>query len=218
MSWIEYKDRSRIVFICIILLLLIIVVIGAVGITGLKRLRSDSSYLYNNELVPAMDMAMVLERLYLNRFHLEEHISGITNQTLLELEDEMVKNNRSIDSLIKIYLDISNIREGNIEVMKNINEKIRAYRKIEHSVIKDSRAGKKAEATDRYKLESYTAFQKAVNPILSYSNSSLKEGKELYEDSLEVSDNVRIVLYVFISLAFIIVIIIGIIISRAYLD
>lgn len=218
MGWIEYRDKSRLVVICILLLLVVIVMTGSLAITGLKQLSEDSKNLYQKELIPAMDMSLILEKLYQNRFHLEEHITGVSNESYFELQEDIYDNNIQIDSVIQKYFDITRLDQSHRYLIKQFNDNIKAYRKLEGQILKLSRGGKKDKAADMFKLESYDKFQNVVEPILSFSNKSLQEGRVLYEDSVEVGHRIRIALYVSISIGFVIVIITGIIISRAYLD
>lgn len=218
MGWIDYRDKGRQVVIGITILVALLLILGGVAINGLKRLGEDSSSLYQKELIPALDMSHILENLYQNRVFLEEHIIGVTKETSAALEARIQRNSNQIDSIVQKYFDISVVGKEDRLIMQDFNNAIHKYRTVENQILKLSRQGEKEIAEQIYEDESYVLFQKSVEPILFYSNKSLQEGKRLYLDAVEVSENMRLILYICMSLAIIDAIVIGIIMSRAYLD
>jgi CHASE3 domain sensor protein len=213
----SHKTAKRIIksFILIFALMLLM---GAVGSVGINNLTSSFRKMYQRRLVPAMDISHIIEKQYQNRFHLEEHISGISIENYAQLENDIKINNRQVDSIISHYADGADILDHEeAKELKQYRNAIRSYRSLEKNILLLSRDNKKKEATQLFTANSYTAFQAAVRPMERLEDKQVALGKQLYQEAEKVGDNIRMALYASIAIALVVAITLAVIVSREYM-
>lgn len=219
MALFDSNKTARRIINSFILVVALMLLMGAIGTIGLNNITVSFRKMYQRRLVPAMDISHIIEKQYQNRFHLEEHISGISIENYTQLENDIRKNNIQVDSIIGHYADGANILDHQEAVeLKQYRVAIRAYRNLESIILELSRNNNKTEATRLFTSQSYPSFQAAIRPMEHLEDDQVAFGKQLYQETEEISNNIRAALYVCIAVALVVAIALAVIVSREYIS
>lgn len=197
----------------------LVIALGVYCISAVNHMVRQFDELFGKKLIPAMDISHVLELQFQNRFHLEEFLTGLSLHNQVELLDDIHRNNAEIDSLVNLYITSSSYMEP--EEKNDLIEFARAhkiYRKEENYIINLYGTGHGSVASARFKLESNIKFQNAVKPMKKFEAAELKLGKRILERVREQSNIINWILYASMAFALVIAIIVGLRLSRQYVD
>lgn len=212
------KEGRKIIF-SFLAVFLLVVIVGIVGIQAINRMRQDFREMYQYEMVPAIDMTHVLEHYYQNRFHLEEHLSGISNETYKDLEQEIQQNNHYIDSVLIHYHNLTlGLPRNEQEIIRECHNNFEKYRNLESKILRYSRSEQKDRAMELFTKESYASYKQTIKPLVQLSNSQLRHSKTLYNDAQQIGQNMKIFLYGALGFAILLAISLAILVSRAIIE
>lgn len=218
MQWLFNVQGGRTIILIFVGMFALQILISSVGIYGIERIEKAFGTMYTERMVVAHDLNHIVEYLYENRFLLEEHIAGVDKDFRVEAEIGIKKNNILVDSLIDKYYHNSLIRSEQDSIIQSYLEQLEVYRGLESRIIKFSNAGELDKANELFVNQSYPIFQSAVNPYIDFANEQLREGRRLYEISIEEADVARLTLYLFIALSVIIAIVLAMVVSRSLME
>jgi methyl-accepting chemotaxis protein len=211
----KLKNRFSI-FTAFVILILIIITVGFIGASGLNRLIHITNRA-KDQLIPAVEAAKIAEKLYQNRLNIEEHIAVNSPRLYVEIENNINKNNKQIDSLMVIYSEIYTLRDRDDNLLKYRNQ-LNKYRGLEKQVIQLSRKEDKAQAQVLFLGQSVDYFQKLIEPIHQITDEHIKEGELQYTKAKDLANFIKMILYLAIGIAFVVVVIIGTIAGYTYMN
>jgi hypothetical protein len=210
---------SRSLIIAYFFQLAVLMALGIYGISAVKSLERKFDTLFSRKLIPAMDISRMLELQFQNRFHLEEYLTGLSLDDQIALLNEMHHNNRSIDSLVDVYLSgFSNMDKEEMEDLKEFLRAHRNYQKEENYIVNLHGAGNDSLAFSRFKMEASIKFQQAVTPMKKFEQVEIRLGKAILE---EVKAEARFISWILFSAmigAVLLAIWIGLQVSRSYME
>ncbi len=219
MRWFKSnKDARKIVQIFLTLFFLLIGV-GIFSITGVKQVSVQFRKLFQQRLIPALDMARLVELQYQNRFHLEEHLTGISIETYEQLESDIAVNNHKMDSVLKKYTTSSYIMDP--REAKDLKTFVKAHKRyiaLEDSILYYSKLGNKLKARDLFTERSYTLFQNNIRPLVMLEDDHADLGKNLYYEAQKQVDRIYFWLYVVMGVAVAWAVVMGIVVGKATMD
>lgn len=164
-------------------------------------------------------MARLVELQYQNRFHLEEHITGVSIETYVELERDMKVNNHKMDSILKRYTTSSYIMDPReAKDLKTFVKAHKRYLALEDSILINSKAGNKEKARELFTKRSYTLFQNNIRPLIMLEDDQADLGKNLYYEAQKQVDRIYVWLYVVMGVAIAWAVIMGIVVGKATID
>lgn len=195
----------------------LLMAVGIIGLSGVNRLSNRFTSIFEDRLEPEMDISLILEKMYQNRLALSELVTKFGIETSQELAVDIRRNNHDIDSLIAKYATTLLVPDE-VRDLRNYRKQIHAYRQVEGEIIARYNGDDPQAARDLFLERSFVAFQEAVGPIERLSNTQGTVGRQLYEDAEATVWKVKTSLYVAMSLAVIIAVALGILISYSTLD
>ncbi|SFC18385.1 Four helix bundle sensory module for signal transduction [Flexibacter flexilis DSM 6793] len=197
----------------------LMLITGAMGSFGIYKTNDSFREMYERRLVPAMDISHIIEKQYQNRFHLEEHISGISIENYTELENDIAQNNAQVDSMINHYADGGNVLDAvEAQELKKYRNAIRSYRLLEKEILQLSRQNQKQIAAELFTKKTYPAFQAAVRPMERLEDDQVLLGKQLYQKTETSVSNIRTGLFVAIAVGLVVGIVLALVVSREYIS
>jgi hypothetical protein len=199
--------------------LAILIGVSVFGLTAVNKLKRQFDDLFGRKLIPAMDISRVLELQYQNRFHLEEFISGLSLENQVQLMDDIRRNNQEIDSLVSLYTASSSyMEEEERQDLKDFHKAHNIYKKEENYILSLRGTGHSDQAEGRFKLESNLKFQNAVKPMKKFELAEVELGRKIFERVKGQVVTINWVLYVTMTFALIVAIIMGINLGRHYME
>jgi hypothetical protein len=219
----NYKMTKRKSFkslvIAYFLQLAVLMAIGIYGISAVRSLERKFDNLFSRKLIPAMDISRMLELQFQNRFHLEEYLTGLSLDDQVALLNEMHQNNRSIDSLVDVYLSgISNMDKEETEDLKEFQRAHHNYRKEENYIVNLHGSGNDSLAFARFKMEASIKFQQAVTPMKKFEQVEIRLGKAILEEVKAQAHFISWILFSAMIGAVLLAIWIGLKVSRQYME
>jgi hypothetical protein len=93
------KQRGRIAA-SFALLFVFFVILGLFSTSGIERITRSFRSMYEDRLIPSMDISEMLALLYENRVSVENHITTRDSIELIQYEQAVYRNHKKLDSLI----------------------------------------------------------------------------------------------------------------------
>jgi hypothetical protein len=219
MAWIRTRKPAINLISAYFFQLALLLALGIYGISAVNKLVTQFDDLFGRKLIPAMDISHVLELQYQNRFHLEEFLTGLSLESQVQLLDDIHRNNVEIDSLVSLYISsASYMSKEEKEDLKEFARAQRVYRKEENYIINLHGTGHGSVAEARFRLESNIKFQDAVKPMKKFEAAEVMLGKKIFERVKEQGRTINWVLYISMSFAIILAIVLGLNLSRNYME
>lgn len=192
---------------------------GIFSISGVRRISKKFHELFMSNLVPAMDISRAIELKFQNRVYLEEYLTGLSGENVAIVERRIARNNKRIDTIIEKYVTSSSILQPDEEAdLKNFMKAHEKYRRSEAQVIALTKQGKLAEAEILFKSENYRLFMECIRPMERFEQDDLKHSQRLYYEVTTLTKNIVMMLYVAMGLGAIIMVVVFIGWSRAYME
>lgn len=191
------------------LLVAVVVAVAFTSVYGVNRLLGMSKEA-KNKFVPAVVTAEIAEYLTENRLYVEEHIVTTSGSQYKKFELAIYVNYQRVDSLLTKYNQEYTQREAENRIGK-YREKWRRYKEIEQKVLALSRKGDKKQAQVLFLGQSVTIFQDLVRIVGELTNRHVAEGEAKYRETQAMANYIKLVVYSSIGIAFLIIVILGIV-------
>jgi len=174
----------------------------------MDRVSRNFQSVYQDRLVPSMDISDMLERYYQNRMLLEEHILATSANTQDSLQLLIVANTKAIDSLVTKF-EATYLVDKELKELAMYKTQFAGLVKVQDNILALSINGDKAAARKLYRTEGYTAFQKLLEPLHALIKVQGNVGQELYTSADKSVKLLKALTYLVIGLAVIIALIVG---------
>lgn len=163
---------------------------------------------YQDRLIPSLDISEMLERYYQNRMLLEEHILADNIASQDSLHHLVVTNTTTIDSLATKY-ENTYLVEQEKKGLTDYKVRFAKLVQVQEEILKLSGQGNKAKARQLYLTSGQNAFQRLLEPLHILIRVQGDIGQELYQSADRSVKMLKILSYLVIGLAVIIALIIG---------
>lgn len=176
------------------LLFMFFIVLGLYSTQGIESITQSFRSMYEDRLIPEMDVSVAMARLYENRVNLENHITSTIEFERKFYESKIQKNNRDIDSLIR-KIGATYLVPEEKKDLKLFSEGLQQYRIEETEMIAKSTAGETQEALRHLTHEGDVIFQNALKPLTKLGIDQKMVGEDLFRESLEIARRQKILAY-----------------------
>jgi hypothetical protein len=169
-----------------------------------KQFRS----VYQDRLVPSLDISQMLERYYQNRMYLEEHVIAESITEKDSLSRLLDANTEEINVLVKKFENTYLIDQESAELAKYKIQFAKLV-KVQDQVLELSRAGNRTAALQLSHTKGHEAFQNLLEPLHHLIQVQGEVGQELYESADRKVKALEILSYLVIGLAVLLALIVG---------
>jgi len=214
MNWafnIQEKTKISLGFSFILIMVLIINWFLSYNI---KIISSEFKSIYEDRLIPAVDISNILEKNFENRFYLEKHI--LSNNNYYDLEKKILKNFLEMDFLIKKFEKTFLVNEESLH-LDLYKKKIKLQKKTEEEIMKLSKENNKKEAINLFQSKSNKEFLETIKEIHNLIMIQEKVGKDLYKITNSRISTIAVILELSIAIAFVISFIIFMLIRASFI-
>jgi hypothetical protein len=170
--------------------------------------------MYNDRIIPAKDISMILGNLYKNQLLLQEHIHSSTAPRYSQIEKELRLNNQKSDSLVVRFAKTLLVDEEAAELSK-YKTKITVYRAMQYDSITMSSKGLKTQAVSHYHRYVEHTFAGLIEHMHRLADIQAHVGQELYKTSHEKLAGARVLYSLEIAIAIVIGLIVHILLQAS---
>ncbi|AKD04617.1 MCP four helix bundle domain-containing protein [Pontibacter korlensis] len=208
MSWsFRVGNRDRIALVLGAVFLIIVLTNWFVSYS-MTKVSTQFRSVYEDRLVPSLDISTIQERYYQNRLLLEEHLLAESEQEQQRILQAIEQNEADLDSLEQKFKGTLLTNQEGID-LQNYLQAGERYTKVQQTILVLSHTGDKAAAMRMYKQEGMQAFQELLLPLHALSQLQEKVGHELYANADQHMKILKVLSYLVIALAVILALLVG---------
>ncbi|NEM98759.1 MCP four helix bundle domain-containing protein [Pontibacter burrus] len=208
MSWsfgINQRNKVSLAFAAVFV---VIILANWVVSYSMEQVGKQFQSVYQDRLVPSLDISEILERYYQNRMLLEEHVLATQASSHDSLQQLIVANTTVIDSVVLKY-EQTYLVESEKENLANYKTRFAELVQVQDRILALSAQGNKAEARKLYRTDGQSAFQGLLDPLHQLIKVQGDVGQELYQSANRSVMMLKVVSYSVIALAVVIALIVG---------
>ncbi|KAA9356187.1 MCP four helix bundle domain-containing protein [Larkinella humicola] len=171
--------------------------------SNINDIDKSFSSIYQDRLIPAVDMVYLIENLYTKRLLVEKHLTSTTTSTPAEIKAFLKTKNQSIDSLIRNYEKTFLITEEakSLHAFKN---RVAEYALLENRILRLSQSGNKEAGSVVFNGKGSRTFQQAILCLNELTNIQYTEGQSLMNESKTESSQFNLISSLQIAIAIVI--------------
>ncbi|MGM9510477.1 MCP four helix bundle domain-containing protein [Larkinella sp. GY13] len=203
MKWsfvIQQKMKAALLLSGIMVLIILSTVLSRSNINDIDK---SFSSIYQDRLVPAVDMVHLIENLYIKRLLVEKHLMASTPSTPAEIKAQLKTQNQSIDSLIRNYEKTFLITEE-AKSLYNFKNRVSDYAILENRILHLSESGNKEAGSELFNGKGSQTFQRAIACLNELAQIQYTEGQSLVKDSKTESSQFNLISSLQIAVAIVI--------------
>lgn len=179
----------------------------------IQQVNNQFKSVYQDRLVPASQMANILERYYQNQLLLEQHLQNNQNED----KDSLVKlwqaNTAVIEGLIQQF-ETTYLTDQEAVHLRNFKQAVANLQQTQVQILFYSRAGDKNAAVQLNKAQYTGQFQQLLAPLHLLISLQEEVGHELYLSADRKVKSLKIISYMVIAMAVLIALIVGTLLQR----
>lgn len=183
--------------------MLLIVLCNFLSRRSINDIGKSFSSIYQDRLVPAVDMVYLSENLYTKRLLVEKHLFSANDSTQDLVLAKLAKQDQQIDSLIrkfeKTFLTVEEAK--NLRSFKN---RVSEYARLEENVLHLCRTGNRQAGSELFNETGSTAFQESIRCLNDLIKIQYTEGQSLVRESQSESSQFNMIATLQISIAVVI--------------
>jgi CHASE3 domain sensor protein len=218
MIWNISRLGSKRVIQGFIVIFTVVFIVAGIGVLGLNKLSKSLNSVYKNSLIPERDLATITKLQYDNRFHLEELLTGLSASKHSELLTAISSNNQKLDAILDKHINDDYFIPVEKEHLKQYQRVLKQYRILERKVISLHETGKTDSANIVFKFQTYVPFSDAIKRLDKLEDEELSTGAEEVKTTLELANQVRLLMYVAVFVAILIAVLLGTVVGRSIID
>ena len=208
MQWsFSFKQRTK-VAVAFVSMFVIIVIANWFVSYSMEQVGRKFQSVYKDRLVPSLDISEMLERYYQNRMLLEEHILATNTTSQDSLQQIIISNTTTIDSLASKFENTYLVEQEMIE-LTDYKVQFANLVQVQDEILRQSSQGNKANARKLYLTSGQEAFQGLLEPLHALIRVQVNVGQELYQSADKNVKMLKVLSYLVIGLAVIIALIVG---------
>lgn len=175
---------------------------------SMKEVSTQFKSVYQDRLVPALDIAAMQERYYQNLMLLEEHMQAQSAEQEVQLQAKFNQNIKEVDSLLAKY-ETTYLTQKEAEDLQEFKTALRQLTDLQHAAMNLSKTSDKAAAANMYTTEVVPAFNQMLLPLHALSQLQQEVGHELYASAEKQLSSLKTLSYLVIALAVILALLVG---------
>jgi hypothetical protein len=176
------------------------IILGLFSTSGFDRISKSFESMYEDRLIPSLDIGNLLFRVYENRVILENHITSKDSLERHNYQIQLVKNRYSIDSLVSHIANTYLVPEEKADLGK-FKAALQVFRQEESSILKLSNESKVDSALQILTHRGDSLFHSAVMPLRLLGKDQQRVGQQLYEESQSIAKLQKRIAYSIMILA-----------------
>lgn len=178
MNWsfvIQQKFKAALLLSGILLFLVFLILVSGSNIRGIDK---SFSSIYEDRLIPAIDIIYLTEDLYSKRLILEKFLYATDYQSTSVVSEQLARHNSRIDSLITAF-ELTYLVDKESESLADFKMQIVEYKAIENRILNLSQeAGK-----DFYINQGLPVFLGAKESLITLTQIQSEIGRQLFRDA-----------------------------------
>jgi hypothetical protein len=175
--------------------------------SSMNTIDQSFSSIYQDRLVPAIDIVYLSEHLYTKRLLLEKELSNKELRNLPVLSRQLHSHDQKIDSLIAKFEQTALV-EDEVKSLSAFKKHIQAYSTLEKQVLVLGVNSVPEAGRELFYTQVALVFQKSIHQLIKLTKIQSVVGKELMKDSHTEAYYINLLFTLQIAIAVIIAILI----------
>ena len=180
---------------------------------SMTQVSNQFESVYQDRLVPALDIAAMQERYYQNRMLLEGHLHLKDAVQQQRVEASLQQHIQEIDSLSAKY-EATYLTSQESKDLQQYKQAVKRLTAAQRQVIDLSRAGNKDEAARIYEAVVVPAFNDLLMPMHALSKLQQDVGHELYAASERQLNSMKMLSSLVVACAVILALLVGVLLQN----
>jgi hypothetical protein len=177
---------------------------------SVKNMNESFISLYNDRLVPAMDLYHIVENLYARRNIIESVLYTKAEAYQLDLRGNLARYNRNIDSLVNKYEKTYLVQQEKVQ-LQDLKNNLKDIMAMEQRLVSDIYNNQTPAALNRYERQGKAMFSNASNYLTKLIDTQKQVGNEIITDTERIVSGSKIYSNLQLALAILIgILIVGI--------
>jgi hypothetical protein len=183
-----------------LLLFSLFIILGLFSTSGFDRISESFKSMYEDRLIPSLDIGNLLFRVYENRVILENHITSTDSKERQYYQSQIFRNRYSIDSLVSHIANTYLVPEEKADLGK-FKSALQVFRLEESAILKLSNNGNIDSALLVLTHRGDSLFHAAVMPLRLLGKDQQNVGQQLYQESQSIAKMQKRIAYTIMILA-----------------
>lgn len=182
MKWsfvIQQKLKAALLLGGVMTLIVVVSYLSSNNINGIAR---SFTSIYEDRLMPAIDIIHLTEGLYSKRLLLEKHLLTGGEQNTEELREKLARHDNKIDSLLQAY-EKTYLVEQESKSFLAFKNRVKEYALLEKTIVNFSKAGFRDEGISLFEGKGGEVFQHTISRLNELTAIQSLVGEELQEAS-----------------------------------
>ncbi len=178
MKWsfvIQQKFKAALLLSGILLFLVFLILVSGSNMRGIDK---SFSSIYEDRLIPAIDIIYLSEDLYTKRIIVEKYLSSSEAPELADIRTQLAKHNARIDSLISAF-ELTYLVDKESESLAAFKKLIGEYEQIETTVLNLD----PPEGRAFYQSEGIPVFMGAKESLIALTHIQSEIGRQLFREA-----------------------------------
>ncbi len=150
--------------------------------SNIRGMDNSFSAIYEDRLVPTIDIVYISENLYHKRIALSRHFLSDTRVTSPAIKVQLQAHNQCIDSLINAFEKTNLVKEESAS-LSALKSHIKAYTSLEQNVLQLLEADNKKAGQELFEQQGTLVFQQAIKQLNKLTKIQSVVGQKLLKDS-----------------------------------
>jgi len=177
---------------------------------SVKNMNESFISLYNDRLVPAMDLYHIVENLYARRNIIESVLYTNAQPDQLDLRGNLSKYNRNIDSLVNKYEKTYLVQQEKVQLL-DLKKNLKDILMMEQKLVNYTYNNQSQVALTNYERRGKAMFSNATNYLTKLIDTQKQVGNEIITDTERIVSGSKIYSNLQLALAILIgILIVGI--------
>ena len=175
---------------------------------SMKQIGGQFKSVYEDRLVPALDISAIVELSYKNHLLLEEHILETDSNVKNNLSEQITQNQRDIDSIL-VKFEATYLTKEERKDLENYKHARKDLLVVQQAILKESTMLNTRQARDNYTTAGNASFQLLLNPLHDLSKIQETIGHELLDSAERQMNAIKILSSLVIAMAVIIALLVA---------
>jgi hypothetical protein len=186
--------------------------------SNIRGMDNSFSAIYEDRLVPTIDIVYISENLYHKRIALSKQFLSDTARTHPTIKAQLQDHNHRIDSLITAFEKTKLVQEESASLYA-LKSHVKSYTLLEQSVLRLLEAGDKKAGQELFEQQGTLIFQQAIKQLNKLTKIQFVIGQELLKDSHNEANQFQAISALQITIAIVIgLLVLGLIHSSKITD
>ncbi len=208
MSWsIGLNQRNKIALALGVIFLVIMVANWFVSYS-MKTIGSQFKSVYEDRLVPAIDISAIVERSYKNQLLLEQHILETDTAIKDRLANQIISNQQEVDSIL-VKFESTYLTSMEYQSLENYKKARQELLLVQKGILSQSGNLNTVAAKESYNTDGSASFQHLLKPLHELSVIQGKVGYDLFDSAERQMNFLKLLSTLVIAMALIIALLVA---------